>query len=381
MNHWFALPFLLATSALCRSADAPAPADTPAPAITPGGPATPSTTPPPSAAPIPAPAVPQPATPPPTLVPPAATRVNEPPTAAVAPPANPVSGPSVTVKQSNVNVRGQPRINSDVVTRLNRGDQVIVLEEIKLPNPKTDEPAGWTKVALPPTAFVWVHSSFVDPATKTVKVNRLNVRNGPGENFSVLGRIEKGTAIKEIETKGLWIKIAPPSGTYGYVASHLLNHPTKGTEVAAAKPVKPAGPATPAVEPASVVANTVTVATNTPSDLAATTAPALPAAEVTPGTTNSPNAALEEAEAERAEKRIVTREGIVRRSVSIQAPTYFVLENKENRKTINYLFSPGNKALLRDYENQRILVTGEEMLDERWPNTPVITVDKLRAMP
>ena len=77
-------------------------------------------------------------------------------------------------------------------------------------------------------------------------------------------------------------------------------------------------------------------------------------------------------------KRIVTREGYVRRSVSIQAPTYFVLENLSNGKTINYLFS--TNLVLKDLQNKRVMVTGEEVLDERWPNIPVISIDKLETV-
>jgi hypothetical protein len=30
---------------------------------------------------------------------------------------------------------------------------------------------------------------------------------------------------------------------------------------------------------------------------------------------------------------------------------------------------------------KRVMVSGEEELDERWPSTPVITVDKLETVP
>ena len=80
-------------------------------------------------------------------------------------------------------------------------------------------------------------------------------------------------------------------------------------------------------------------------------------------------------------KRVVSREGIVRRSVSIQAPTYFVLESLDTGKTINYLHSSSTNILLKSLAGKRILVTGEEALDERWSNTPVITVETLQTVP
>jgi hypothetical protein len=80
-------------------------------------------------------------------------------------------------------------------------------------------------------------------------------------------------------------------------------------------------------------------------------------------------------------KRIVTREGIVKGSASIQAPSYYVLRSLDNNKTINYLFSPDTNVVLREYHLQRVLITGEEVLDERWPNTPVVNIETIQTVP
>jgi hypothetical protein len=37
--------------------------------------------------------------------------------------------------------------------------------------------------------------------------------------------------------------------------------------------------------------------------------------------------------------------------------------------------------VLHDFFGKRVIVTGEEELDERWPNTPVITVDTIKTVP
>ena len=130
-------------------------------------------------------------------------------------------GPAV-VNTRNANVRGQAAINSEVVASLKRGEQVNVIEEVTLKKPKTDEPARWARIALPPSVGVWVHSDYIDGGTKTVKSKRLNLRSGPGENYSVLGRVEQGTPIKEIEVKGEWVKIEAPANSFAFVAAHLL---------------------------------------------------------------------------------------------------------------------------------------------------------------
>jgi len=78
--------------------------------------------------------------------------------------------------------------------------------------------------------------------------------------------------------------------------------------------------------------------------------------------------------------RVVTREGIVKGSVSIQAPSYFVLRSLDNNRTINYLVSPSTNIVVSGFRNQRVMITGEESLDERWPNTPVIEIETIQAV-
>jgi uncharacterized protein YgiM (DUF1202 family) len=294
------------------------------------------------------------------------------PTATLSP--NPISGPGpAVVSQRSVNVRGKPAINGEVVAHLSRGDRVVVLEEVALKNPKQDEPSKWAKISLPTNATVWANASFIDPTNNTVIAKRLNLRSGPSEAYSVVGRIEKGAAVKPLEQKGEWVKLEPPAAAYGFVAAHLLSKDT-GTMLAAATPPKE-GATPPAIETA-VPANPTPAAAAEPT-VAAPSSPTPPPIETaTPAPT--PAAAPPE---ETLVKRIVTREGIVERSVSIQAPTHFILQSLDTKKAINYLYSPSTNVMLKDYFGQRILVTGEEMLDERWPNTPVIEVEKIETVP
>jgi uncharacterized protein YgiM (DUF1202 family) len=288
-------------------------------------------------------------------------------------PADPITGPGpAVVSQKNVNVRGKAAVNSEVVTRLTRGDRVTVLEEVTLTKHKQDEPAKWAKIALPTNAAVWAHSSFLDQTNNTVKASRLNLRTGPSENHSVIGRLAKGATVKPIDQKGEWVKLEPPADAYGYVAAHLLSRDTGAPTLAAnATP----GSVPPPIETA-VPANPTPAPAEDPTVAATTAAPPTPPPIDKPAVEPPPAAVPDE-----LVKRVVTREGIVERSVSIQAPTHFILQSLDTRKPINFLFSPATNVMLKDYRGQRIVVTGEEMLDERWPNTPVIEVDKIEAVP
>ena len=299
----------------------------------------------------------------------------------------PLSTPEPAVaKQNHINIRGQASIGSEIITHLQKGDQVMVLEEITLGHPKTDEPAKWLRVTLPTNAPVWIHNGFVDPATKTVIPNKLNLRGGPGENYSILGRITKGTVVKEVEVKDAWTRIEPPATASGFVAAHLLQR-------------QPAVSVAPPVQPAPKPAETIVAVTPTPApapkpvvavDTTPTVAPPVtePPPKVTPTPTPTPAPAPEpNVVIEPVVKRIVSREGFVRRAVSPVAPTVFELESPDTKKIINYLYWPKQNSgdikdtrTIKDFQGFRVIVTGEEGLDERWPDIPVITIDDIQLV-
>lgn len=313
----------------------------------------------------------------------------------------PVLSPEPGVaRQNNVNVRGQASINSEVVSHLKKGDRVTVLEEITLKKAKQDEPARWYRINIPENVSVWVHSSFVDAGSGTVKANRLNLRGGPGENYSVVGRLEKGATIKVIDTKGSWMKIEPPTNAFAFVAAHLIER-TPGAAIVAVKTPTPGPTATPApvVTPTPPVVTppavtpvpepvvpppTIAAVTPTPAPAPAPTPTPAPA-ETVPPVVATPTPAPAEPESPPAPietvRKVVSREGILKGSVSIQAPTYFALRSLDTGRTIDYVFSPSTNLMLKEFKGQRVIVTGEEVLDERWQNTPVLVVDSLQTVP
>ena len=129
-----------------------------------------------------------------------------------------VPGPAV-VDANNVNVRGQPKIKSEVLARLTRGQTVTVIEEIVRNNSGPEEPSAWAKIVLPTNAHVWASSTYIDASNQTVKAKKLNLRSGPGENYSVIGRLQGGDAVKPITTKGDWTEIEAPTNAYAFMAA------------------------------------------------------------------------------------------------------------------------------------------------------------------
>jgi hypothetical protein len=75
--------------------------------------------------------------------------------------------------------------------------------------------------------------------------------------------------------------------------------------------------------------------------------------------------------------RIVSHEGWVRDSVSIVAPTYLELYDPATGKAIDYLYSTTPLLSVARYKGMHVVVEGEEALDSRWKDTPVLTIKKI----
>src|SRR5215469_9145026 len=191
-----------------------------------------------------------------------------------------VAGPAVSVA-THVNVRGQPKLKSDILTRLTNNQPVRVIEESVRNDSGPDEPSAWAKIALPAGAHAWINTSYIDTTAKTVKPNKLNVRSGPGENFSVLGTLQKGDAIQEITTKGDWTEIEPPATAFAFVAAQYLRQ-------GAAAPTTEITSATPTMATTVTEAPAVATTTTETPGTTATTAPTNTVAEATAPTNAAP---------------------------------------------------------------------------------------------
>lgn len=304
------------------------------------------------------------------------------------------------VTADRVNVRGKASLNSEIVTQLREGEIVAVLEEIPVANPKGGEPAAWARIQLPANTPVWVFAPYIEPSGGLVNVSRLNLRAGPGENYSVLGRIERGTAVKEIRVEKNWMEIEAPQGTYAFIAANFLKKlPAESAAPGVAATPGPASetqPATPSTAAPEQPAAT-DVATTTPGDTSPATtqsveiepAPAAPVDQAS-ATTTSPASTADTPDTEPVDqitpaepppRRVVSREGRVIISRSIQAPTDYSLESLDTRRTINYLHSEDLGVNLKVYAGRKVIVEGEELMDKRWTRTPIIEVERIRLVP
>jgi uncharacterized protein YgiM (DUF1202 family) len=273
------------------------------------------------------------------------------------------------VTVSSLNVRGQAGLKGEVISHLTKGDIVTVVSQVNLDKHATGEPAQWAKIALPASTKVWLNTKFIDATNNTVAAKKLNLRAGPGENYSVLGTVERGTVVNAVTTKGDWTQIDPPTNAYAFVAAIYLKQEASGTSVTNAAPSTETEPMpVPATTPVAETAPIVTEPTNTAPAMSETssTAPAV-ASTTAPAVadTNPPPA------------RVVSHEGVVGSSGSLIAPTPYVLYDPDTSKDINFLYTTSTNLDVGRYSGMRIIVTGEEALVERWPDTPLLTIHSI----
>ena len=251
-------------------------------------------------------------------------------------PANvvPLSEPTVTlvpgpaqVAVKSLTARGQAGLKGEVVSHLKQGETVTVMSQINLDKHKANEPAQWAQITFPSSAHVWVFAKFIDKANNTVLTKKLNMRGGPGENYSVLGTIEHGTSVNVIRTKGEWMEIEPPANAYAFVAAMYLTQAAAAPQ-AAPQQQRPAQAAVPAQ----------------PVD------------------------------------RVVAHEGVVGSVLSPAAPTPYKLYDPTTYQTIDYLYTTAPDLDLSRYLNMRIIVTGVEGIDPRWKDSPLIAIQSIQVV-
>jgi len=116
----------------------------------------------------------------------------------------------VVVKGSRVNLRAGAALTSEVVHQVNQG-QPLIARTFK---------GEWVEVVPPEGSAVWVHGDFVKEGR--VSANELNVRAGPGGNYSVVGRIPQGTTIEPIGEHGDWLKTRPLPGCTFWISKEFV---------------------------------------------------------------------------------------------------------------------------------------------------------------
>lgn len=119
----------------------------------------------------------------------------------------------VSVKNNTINVRSQSNTRSEVKWELSKGYPLQV----------TARQGNWLKVRDYETALGWVHRPLTSSqAHHVVKARTANLRNGPGTNHRVVGKLDQHEVVRTLEKRQGWTKVRSSAGTQGWVARNLL---------------------------------------------------------------------------------------------------------------------------------------------------------------
>jgi uncharacterized protein YgiM (DUF1202 family) len=114
------------------------------------------------------------------------------------------------VKKDDINVRARPSTSSEVMFQLDRGQDVLVI----------DESGDWVKIQPREGDRAWVHQDLV--SNGLISKDSVNIRAGPSLSNSILGRLSEGDPVLEVSRQGEWIQIEMPRGFGYWVAKFLI---------------------------------------------------------------------------------------------------------------------------------------------------------------
>lgn len=121
-----------------------------------------------------------------------------------------VTNLEVRTLADKVNLRVRPESGTEVVAQAGDG-QTLVAIRIE---------GEWLGVLAPTNAGVWVKSQFVKDGVVTG--DKIKLRSGPGISYRDAGTLRKGVLVTVRETRGEWLRIAPPSDLVLWVNRSLV---------------------------------------------------------------------------------------------------------------------------------------------------------------
>jgi SH3-like domain-containing protein len=114
------------------------------------------------------------------------------------------------VTAERVNLRVRPDDHSEVVGQAAYGDLISVKSQVD----------GWAEISMPQSLDAWVHSEFIED--NAVMPKQLNVRGGPGINYQVIGRLDRGTRVVARGEISEWLKIQPPGSVSIWISDKFI---------------------------------------------------------------------------------------------------------------------------------------------------------------
>ena len=123
----------------------------------------------------------------------------------------------------NVYIRSGPNKNFEVLHKLEKGEEVVVLEK----------QYDWYNVLLPKGARCFIAKEFITIARKESFINatRVNLRSRPTTDSSVIGQVDIYDEVVIIDSQDDWYKIIPPRTSRGWVHANFIDKKQRAKEL------------------------------------------------------------------------------------------------------------------------------------------------------
>lgn len=247
------------------------------------------------------------------------------------------------IRTDRVNLRARPDTSAEVVVQANAGDRFIVVST----------QADWVAITPPDSVDFWAHRDFVKDGVSTV--NKLNLRAGPGINYSIVGSVDSGARLDVRGQFGEWVKVAPSNGAL-WVSRELVDVVTSVRAVSPPVPVASSSvsePVAPPLLPPAEAAPALggAVAPLPPQPVQPSQAPVRAA----PPPSDLKLVPLE------GQGRQVQREGELKPAPFLFGrPSAFRLVKKEGVQMLTVCYVRGNTAQLNSLMNETLTIFGRE---------------------
>ena len=240
------------------------------------------------------------------------------------------------IKSDRVNLRARPEGDAEVVAQAMTDERLRVQEVQDL----------WVRVEPPERVDLWVHRDFVKDGVSVG--DKVNVRAGPGINFTVVGQYTRGETVAVREPLGEWLKVAPSNSTL-WVSRDLVEilFPARPAEPAPSPVVAELPPAGPL--PAQAVSEPL------PANV---TAPAPSGPGLAPGAEPPSDLKLVPLE---GQGRFVQRVGELKPTAYVFGrPSKYRLARREGTQYVTISYVRGNSAQLKTLLNETLILSGRE---------------------
>ena len=121
---------------------------------------------------------------------------------------------AVQVTGSRVNLRAKPTTSVETVGQVEYGD-LLFAKSLGV---------DWVELVPPESTAIWVSRDYVNDGV--VSADTLNLRSGPGVNYSVVGELQRGSGVEVGEEFGEWLRIAPPQEASVWISRQFIKDVT-----------------------------------------------------------------------------------------------------------------------------------------------------------